>query len=182
MTFRLDERGSPDRRPDEPVEDAPRSEGDKASSRVTRQRRDAVYPGVLELVALGEGERLAPEARLQRQNRDVDPVAIERSDTPLWLVRQQIELEGALGRRQDGAFERRRVRPCAERVDERGRPEVLVDVVGRRQGSIPPATSATRVSMSGSGSPAATNGTNPRTAACACAVPVPRVSPRRSQA
>ena len=55
-------------------------------------------PDRLQLFALAVGELVEPEARLQREDGDVDPVAVERPQPRLRLVVAEVDLESALAR------------------------------------------------------------------------------------
>ena len=112
------------------------------------------------------------------------PDAVEEGQPLLRVVIAKIDLVRALGQAQDASVEAGRRRSPGERLDERTRPEVLVDVEARhRQEQIlPDRISSTRGSRSGTAAPSARKGTNRRTASRSLAVPVPSRSPRRSQA
>ena len=89
---------------------------------------NGVGPHVLELVALVLGERVEPQAGLQGEDGDVEPVALERAQPRFRIVVREVDRKRAFGRQELVPGQPRRVPSLAKRRDERRRPEVLVDV------------------------------------------------------
>ena len=184
MGLGLEQRGDPRRRAGEPVDDPPRREGAEATARVAHDLAGCPSTQASSSSSRSDGrQRLDPEGRLQREDGDVDPVAVERLDPLLGVVHAEVELERSprassarcrrARRRARGRAARRRTRRA--RGAGGGRPSVT-------RASPPSATSSTSGSRSGSGSPSPTNGARSRTIACALAVPGARGSARRSHA
>ena len=103
-------------------------------------------------LALGGGEHLEPERRLERDDGRVDPDAVEQREPRLELVIAEVDLVRALAEAQGAPSRKGAVSALRERLDEGARPEVLVDVDARhRQAQIlPERISSTSGSRSGS--------------------------------
>jgi hypothetical protein len=85
--------------------------------------------GVFELLAELERGRA-------RDQCDIDLVAVERGEPGVELVRPQVDFRVAARQLEHRAAQPRPLATRLERSDERGRPEVLVQVVARHEASI----------------------------------------------
>ena len=93
---------------------------------------DSAVVGVRELVPLLLREDAEPERRRERDDRELDLAAVEEGESRLEPVRIEIDLDRGLA----GELERRgrepwRASPRRKHLDQRLRPEVLVDVDDR---------------------------------------------------
>ena len=164
--------------PTNPGTNAPGGKGAEATGRRGDELARPFDPRGLELLARTRVERLETEARLERDHRDVDLVAIEEGNPVLRVVGSGVERESTFRGHELAVTQERRLAPFAERLTKRRRPEMLMKVDRRHaaQSSFPrppERTSAMSGSRSGSASPSATNGTRPRTARSAAEVPLP---------
>ena len=84
---------------------------------------------VEEWLSLSRRQELDLERRCQRDNRDVDLVPIEISETCLEVVRGEVDVERTLTAELEHiAMQAGRRAPTGERRQQRLRPEVLVNV------------------------------------------------------
>ena len=91
------------------------------------RHRDAVVPGRQQAVGLGGGQRLDAQRRRQAEQHEI--AGIVGADTRIVVRRVDLERRFTL-EEQDPAAEKGWGRAGPQRVEESGRPEVLMDVHG----------------------------------------------------
>ena len=101
-----------ERHADEAVAWHARREREQPAARRGDERARPVDPRLLERGSLVLRQSLEPEARLQRDDRDVDRVAVERPQPPCEIVIGERDLEPTFSRGQLLAVEERRRRPA----------------------------------------------------------------------